>query len=135
MSDKPTPLDSALADIRYRMSNQPRENQIIAEMWAWQQEMTRQSHVFAQAKSFHGREVAKVIISERLAGEKSAAVAEKKAETVDEIYAAHVAYRLAEQLVYAAKEGLRILHAELDKLRTQKADARAADQFTARTQT
>lgn len=135
MTGQQSPLDIALADIRYRMGNQPRENQIIAEMWAWQQELTRQAHVFAHAKTFHGREVAVFITKERLAGERSAAVAEKKAETVEEIFNAHVAYRLAEQLVSAAKEALRILHAELDKLRTQAADARAADQFQARSGT
>lgn len=120
---------------RLAQRNTPRENVIICEMWLWHNEMVKQARIFAEAKTEHGRQVAKVVIAERAAGERSAAVAEQKAELDDEIYKAHIAYRLAEQMITACREALRILHAELDKIRTERADSRAADSFTARNST
>lgn len=128
------PVNERLQQTRERLKGHTRENVVIAEMWVWHQELQHQARRFANAKTFHGREVAKVVIEERAKGEKSAAVAEQRADMRDDIYNAHVAYRTAEQLITGAREALKILHAELDKLRTESADARAADQFQARTQ-
>lgn len=134
MTEQMPPVSERLQQARERMRGHTRDNVVIAEMWVWHQELQYQARRFANAKTFHGREVAKVVIRERANGEKSAAVAEQRADMEEEIYSAHVAYRTSEQLVTGAKEALKILHAELDKIRTDRADARAADQFQARTQ-
>lgn len=134
MADQ-TPLEQALADIRYRMGNQSRENQIIAEMWAYHTDMGRQARIYAHAKSAYQQRLSTVVVEQRAAGEKSATAAEHTAESQDDVHNAHLAYRLAEQLLNVNRAALNILHAELDKIRTERADARAADQHMARTGT
>lgn len=131
--NEPTPLERDLADIKYRLSGQSRENQIIAEMWAYHTDMGRQARIYAQAKSAYQQRLSTVVVTERAAGEKSATAAEHTAESRDDVHAAHVAYRLAEQLLNVNRAALNILHAELDKIRTERADARAADAHMART--
>lgn len=128
-------LDADLAELRTRLGNQPYENMVIGKMWAYHKDLVYQMWVYAKAKTEYGRRLSTIIIRERANGEKSAAVAANTAEMTDEVYEAHLAYRAAEQMVVADREALKILHAELDALRTQAADRRAADQFQARTQT
>lgn len=132
---EPTPLEKDLADIKYRLSGQSRENQIIAEMWAYHTDLGRQARTYAGAKSHYQKRLSTVVVTERAAGEKSATAAEHTAESTDEVHAAHLAYRLAEQLLVVNRAALNILHAELDKLRTERADARAADQHMVRSGT
>jgi len=132
---EPTPLERDLADIKYRLSGQSRENQIIAEMWAYHTDMGRQARIYASAKSHYQKRLSTVVVTERAGGEKSATAAEHTAESRDDVHEAHLAYRLAEQLINVNRAALNILHAELDKIRTERADARAADQHMARTGT
>lgn len=129
------PIDQKLAGIRQRMASHRREDVILAEMWCWHDELSYQAITFANAKTYHGREVSKVVIKLRAEGERSAEVARESADNEDHIYNAHVAYRTAEQLIVGCREALKILHAELDKIRTDRADQRAADLQSARTGT
>ena len=126
-------LDADLTVARERTQGMSRDKQVIAEMWAYHTDLTRQATTFAQAKSAYGQRVSKIVVQERANGEKSASAAEHTAESTDDVYRAHVAYRLAEQLITVDREALRILHGELDSIRTDRADARAADTFQART--
>ncbi|MBT8161036.1 MULTISPECIES: hypothetical protein [Arthrobacter] len=108
-------------------------NLILAKMWIYHRDLEVQSWTYAQAKTEYGRRYARVVVQCRLEGEKSAEVAGRYADMDEEVHKAHAAYRLAEQMVTANREALRILHAELDAHRTARADARMADEFQART--
>lgn len=131
--DDLTPLERALRDSRQRTANMPRDKQIIAEMWAYAQDLRLQGETFAHAKTDYGRRLSSVVVQERANGEKSATAAEHTAEASDGVYNAHLAYRRAEQMIVADREALRVLHAELDSIRTDRADERAASQWEART--
>jgi hypothetical protein len=130
-----TPLEAALADIRYRLGNQSRENQIIAEMWAYHADLGRQARNYAGAKSAYQKRKSVIVMTRHMEGQKVVSTSEHAAEASDDVHEAHLAYRLAEQLINVNRAALNILHAELDKIRTERADARAADQHQARTGT
>jgi hypothetical protein len=110
-------------------------NLTIAKMWVYQWDLELQGRIYADAKTEYGRRKARIMIEKRLAGEKSGELCAVFAEDDPTVAEAHLAYRLAEQMVGADKEALKVLHAELDDYRTKAADARAADSFIARTQT
>lgn len=117
--------------------NQPRyQDRIIARMWVYHRDLELAGDAYASAKTDFERALGKDIVRIREAGERSAEVAERKslAEN-DAVYGRKLQYRTAEQRVAADKAALNILHAQLEDLRTQAADARAADQFQARTGT
>lgn len=115
-------------------SNLPEEARIIKKMHIVHFDLEHQGNVYANAKTEYGRLYARVVVQMRQEGEKSAEVAGRVADMDPEVHKAHLAYRLAEQLVSADKEQLKILHAELEAWRTRKADERAADTFQARVQ-
>lgn len=131
----PSPLERDLAEVHTRMRNANRPNQVIAEMFAYSTDLRRQAGVYARAKTEYERVEARVVLTYRAEGEKAASVCERHASQDDRVIEARIAYRLAEGLVTADREHLKVLHAELDKLRTEAADRRAADSFTAREQT
>lgn len=107
-------------------------NLIIAKMWVYHKDLEYQSWKYAAAKTDYGRMYARIVVQMRQEGEKSAEVAGRVADMDDKVHNAHLAYRLAEQMVTADREALKILHAELDKYRTEAADMRAADAFMTR---
>jgi hypothetical protein len=129
---QPYNRDAALEQLRG--SGMSEANLCLSRMWIYQRDLEYQMHLYANRKSEHGRLLGRKVIEARMAGEKSADVAAMKAEQDDEVFNAHLAYRVAEQMITADKEALRILHSQLDQLRTEAADRRAADQFQARTQ-
>lgn len=110
-------------------------NLILAKMWVYHRDLEYQSWRYTAAKTDYGRMYARIVVQMRHEGEKSAEVAGRVADMDQGVHDAHLAYRLAEQMVTANKEALKILHAELEAYRTQRADERAADQFQARTGT
>lgn len=125
---------------RIKRMNLSYENRIIAMMHAYHADLVQQARIFAEAKSEHDRRKAVATMNKRygregLEAEKSGEMCATYAESLDDVYAADVAYRLAEQMVSADKAKLQILHAELEKWRTEQANDRAADAFTARTGT
>jgi hypothetical protein len=111
----------------------PVPNNLIRKMWVYHHDLEIQSWRYAAAKTDYGREYARIVVTVRNEGEKSAEVAGRVADMDPKVHDAHLAYRLAEQMVTANREALKILHAELDAYRTRAADERAADQFQART--
>ena len=117
-----------------RNRNYAGSNLIIARMWIYQRDLEYWGHLFADAKTEYGRLFGRAVVQERLKGEKSAEVAGHKAEQLDEVYIAHLNYRKAEQMVTANQSALKILHGELEEWRTQQANARAENQWQARTQ-
>jgi hypothetical protein len=114
--------------------NQPRyQDRIIARMWVYHRDMEVAGKEYARQKTDFERELGKEVVRLRSAGERSADVAGQKAlSESDDLYFSKVNYRAAEQRVTADREALKILHAQLDDLRTQAADARKADEFQAR---
>lgn len=109
-------------------------DRITALMHIFQVDLEVQGRTYAEAKSEHTRRKAKAIVAKRAEGEKSGEMCGYYAESQDDIYRADLAWRTAEQLVAADKEKLRILHAEMDKWRTEQANERAADNISVRTQ-
>lgn len=113
-----------------------RQDKVLAAMHAYCTDLDIAGQDFAAAKTDHDRLLARRIVAERAAGEKSAEVAAHKAIAEDdEVYRTRLAYRLAEQRIIADRAHLARLHADLDDQRTQAADARAADSFQARSAT
>lgn len=107
-------------------------NLIIAKMWIYQRDLEFWGDIYAVDKTDYGRALGKHIVAERVKGERSAEVAGHKAEQLEEVYAHHLAYRRAEQMVVANKEALKILNGQLEEWRTKQANERAANQFMAR---
>lgn len=122
-------LDEDLAEAKKHQSFQ---NRILAMMWAYHTDLVAAGVEYSDQKTEAERLIAKVVISERAAGERSASVAEQKALLSDDVYMARVSYRAAEQRITSDREALRILHAALDWERTKAADVRAADTFQAK---
>jgi hypothetical protein len=104
-------------------------NRIIALMWAYQRDLEIQAFIYAEAKTEYGRRLGRIVIAKRMAGEKSAEVAGHHAEQDDDVFDAHLAYRKAEQMIVADREGLRVCHAELEWMRTTEANARAENTY------
>jgi hypothetical protein len=114
-------------------------NLIIARMWIYHHDLEVQCDLYARAKTYYERTKATLMTSLMVAdadGKKlSAAASEQFAEADPDVWKSALAYRVAEQMMGADKEALKILHGELEAFRTRAADQRAADQFQARTQT
>lgn len=122
-------LESDLAEAKtYRDFS----NRILKMMWAYHTDLVKAGDDYANAKTENERLIARVVITERANGERSASVAEQKALLDDAVYVARVQYRSAEQRITSDREALRILHAALDWERTKAADQRAADTFQAK---
>lgn len=122
---------------RIQQSNLSYPNRIIALMHAYHTDMVAQAKTFADAKAEHDRLKAIHTMNKRygrdgMAPEKSGEMATVYAEAQDDVAEMDLRYRLAEQLIAADKSKLAILHAELEKWRTEQANDRAADSFTAR---
>lgn len=109
-------------------------NVAIRRMWIYHHDLEIRVHEYATTKTEYDRLLSRVVVQMRQEGEKNYDVCRHVAEMDEEVHNAHLAYRLAEQMLSANKEALKILHAELEAYRTQAADQRAADQFQARTQ-
>ncbi len=128
-----TPLERDLIDAQQRTERMSRPNQVIAEMFAYSSDLRRQGILYARAKSAAERRVAQTVTARKVNDPKEpVSLSEHHATDTDDVFEARVAYRTAEALMTADREHLRVLHAELDKLRTEAADRRQADSFMAR---
>ncbi len=127
----------ALHELKQR--NLAGSNLIVAKMWIFHRDLEFQVDTYAKAKTYYERTKATLMTTMMTAdgeGKKmSAAAAEQFADADPDVWKAALAYRLAEQMMSADKEALKILHGELEAFRTQRADERAADTFQARTGT
>lgn len=134
--DPGVPLHRDLVDAVTRMGSANEGALNVALMWCYHAELVRQSEAYAQARTTYDRTLGRAVIRYRHEGERSAAVAEQRAHAEDDsVVEAHLAYRVAERMETAAREALRILHAANDNWRTQQANERKGDEFTARTGT
>lgn len=130
--DPTIPLHRDLVDAVERLEGAPVGVLNTALMWCWLAELDRQGRAFATAKTGYQRALGRAIVTYRHQGEKSAAVAEQRAEAEDQdVIDNHLAYRLAEQGVQVARQALSILQTQNDNWRTQEANQRAADRFHA----
>lgn len=130
--DPENPLHVDLLDAIRRLRNAPEGQLNVALMWCWLAELDRQGRAHAIAKSRYERTLGREIIRLRAAGEKSATAAASRAEAEsDDVWQAHLDYRLAERLEVVAREALRILSTANDNWRTQQANQRRADSFHA----
>lgn len=109
-------------------------NVAIKRMWLYHFDLGQQLQAYAKAKTDYDRALARIVVQMRQEGEKNYDVCRHVAEMDQEVHDLHLAYRVAEQMMTADREALKILHAELEAYRTQAADLRAADTFQARTQ-
>ncbi len=108
-------------------------NLAIAKMWIFHHDLEIQSETYAKAKTYAARMRSTLIVSYTSGeGKLSVSAAEHAADSDTDVWNAALAYRLAEQMITADREALKILHAELDAFRTARADARVADEFQAR---
>lgn len=112
-----------------------RGNQLVAMQWVFNWDLGRQGDRFAHAKADYEALVARHVVKFRDAGEKSGAMCEKRAEAEDDVKAAHLEYRLAEQLERLARKRLDTIKNQIEVWRSENADRRVADGFHARTGT
>ena len=134
--DPNNPLHRDVLDVVRQFRYAPEGTRNVAMSYAWLAELDRQGRTHAIAKSRYERLLAREIIRLRQTGiEKSGTAAEKRAEDNDEVWQAHLDYRLAERLEWVAKSALRVLEVANDNWRTAQANERAADASHARTGT
>lgn len=118
----------------------PKADQIIAYMYAYNLDLRYWVREFAEAKSEHTRLKAKYTLERRYgrdgsAPEKSGEMCSVYADEQPDVATQELRFRTAENMMTADREQLKILHAALEKWRTDRADERAADQFQGRTGT
>lgn len=129
-------LHADLVETFQRLRGEPGDVVTIALQWCYQAEMERQGAKFATRKTEYDRALGRAIVKYRTEGERSAEVASHRAHAEnDDVYQAHLDYRLAEQMLAAAKSGLGILSGRLSTWQTNQAAQRSADAFIARTNT
>lgn len=116
-----------------------RGDYVIARQWAYHRALGHAGRELARMKTIHDKLVAMTVIEQRAWGEKNGDVAAMHAiaddnPRADEVFLSRLHYRKAEQDVTLYREALHGCQAELDDLRTQAADDRAASSFIARDQ-
>lgn len=124
--------DEQLARLQERPLS--KQDMVIAQMWIYQRDLEIQGNLYAGWKATHDKRKAIHVMKKRYeAGEKSGEMCQIYADSQDDVFEADLAYRQAEQMVAADKSMLQILHAELEKWRTEQANERAADDLHRRT--
>lgn len=123
-----------------RSAGLSKPDHIIAYMYAYALDLRHWVQEFAEAKSEHTRLKAKYMMTRRYGrdgnpAEKSGEMCGVYADEQEDVAALELRFRVAENMMTADREQLKILHAALEKWRTDQADARVADQFQGRTQT
>lgn len=126
-------LHRNLADTISRLGNAPYDSYLIGLMWCFHSELTRAGRASAAAEAEHDRTLGAGVIRYRMRGEKSAEVAKMRAESEDTgVYLSKLEKLRTAQEVHLAREGLRILQADLDRWRTNEARRRQEDEWAAR---
>lgn len=120
-----------------RQASLSKPDHIIAYMYAYALDLRWHVKEFAEAKSEHTRLKAKYTMEKRYGRngtepEKSGEMCSVYADEQPDVAAQELRFRVAENMMTADREQLKILHAALEKWRTDQADARAADQFHGR---
>lgn len=124
-------LHRRLVDALVRTRGDSRGEQLTALQWVLNWDLQEQGIEFSRAKTDYERIRAKLIVKFRDAGEKSGEMAGMRADATDEVYLAHLRYRLAEQTERLARKRLDTISNEIDVWRSLNADRRKADAFHA----
>lgn len=132
-------LDAELERID-RQGTLSKADHIIAYMYAYNLDLRYWVREYAESKAEHTRLRAKYTLIRRYGRdgndpEKSGEMCGVWADEQEDVAALDLRFRVAENMMTADREQLKILHAALEKWRTDRADERAADQFQGRTQT
>jgi hypothetical protein len=125
---RPFDLDAALKE---SATYKRKQDQALGSWWAWCNEYQAARVEEVRAHSDFERKEGAIVFRLRSHGEKSAEVARMRAVAeYDDVFAAKLAYRLAEARKDVADKHMRRLSAMLDDLRTQEANKRAMHAHT-----
>jgi hypothetical protein len=123
------PLHVRLVDALWRTMALSEGERLTAIQWVFNWDLGRQGVEFAESKTAYETELAKAVVRFRDDGEKSGEMCIKRAEATDEIRAAALRFRLAEQLERLARKRLETVRNQIEVWRSQNATRRAADSF------
>lgn len=132
----PDPADELhrrLVSALNRTLGQPEGVRLTAMRWVYAWDLERQGDEFATARAEYESLIAQHVIRFRDAGEKSGEMCTKRAEALDDVKAANLRYRLAEQRERLARKRLDAAADQMKVWQSTNADRRAADQYHART--
>lgn len=130
--DPENELHQRLVSALTRTLGQPQGVVLTALRWVYSWALEREGDELANARADYESLVARHVIRFRDAGEKSGEMATKRAEAQDEVRAANLRFRLAEQRERLARKRLDACADQIKVWQTLSADQRAADQFHAR---
>lgn len=132
--DHPDPLDplhvKLVATLR-RLRGQSQGARLVALKYDFNWELLAAGVEFAKAKTDYEHHIDKEAVRFRVEGEKSGDMALRRANASDEAYVLLLKFRLAEQRERAMRKFLDTLSNAFDNHRTDRADARAGNQFHA----
>lgn len=106
---------------------------LTAMRWVYAWSLEQEGDELATARAEYESLLAQHVIRFRDAGEKSGEMCTKRAEALDDVKAANLRYRLAEQRERLARKRLDAAADQIKVWQSTNADRRAADQFHART--
>jgi hypothetical protein len=129
--DPANPLHVKLVATLRRMRGQSQGARLVALKYDFNWELIAAGKEFATAKTDYEHHIDKEAVRFRLEGEKSGDMALRRANASDEAYVLLLKYRLAEQQERAMRKFLDTLSNAFDNHRTDRADARAGNQFHA----
>jgi len=133
--DPTNELHRRLVEAIARTRGSSRGNQLVAMQWVFNWDLERQGAEFAEAKTEYEALVAKAVVRFRDAGERSGEMCVRRAEAEDDVRAAALRFRLAEQLERLARKRLETVRNQIEVWRSENADRRVADSFHARSGT
>jgi hypothetical protein len=129
--DPRDPLHLKLVATLRRMRGQSSGARLVALKYDFNWELVAAGREFAQAKTDYEHHIDREAVRFRIEGEKSGDMALRRANATDEAYTLLLKYRLAEQRERAMRKFLDTLSNAFDNHRTDRADARAGNQFHA----
>jgi len=125
--DEDNELHRRLVDALSRTRRLPEMSRISAIRFVCLWDMGRYGEELAEARAAYDALHAKVTLRHRVAGEKSGEMCRAAADADPEVEAAHLRYRLAEQLERLARKRLDAIDGEFEAARSLNANRRAAD--------
>lgn len=133
--DPKNELHVRLVDAMRRTRGMSEGNRLVALQWVFNWDLGRYGQEFAESRADYEQIRAKQIVKYRVEGEKSGAMCEMRADATDEVKAANLRYRLAEQLERLARKRLDTVRNQIEVWRSENASQRVADQHHARSGT
>lgn len=125
-------LHQRLVAALFRTRGMSQGVQLVAMQWVFNWDLGRQGDRFANAKATFEALVAAHEVRFRDAGEKSGEMCHKRAMALPDVQAAHLEYRLSEQLERLARKRLDTIKNQISVWQSENANQREADKFHAR---